>query len=242
MNGYIKLHRKILEWEWYDDPYVFRTFLHILLTANHKQKVWRGIPVQPGETITSLKHLAKETGMTVQQTRTALKKLESTNEITRKTTNKYTTIKVLNWGTYQIEDTESNKQNNKRTTNEQQTNNKQTTTNKNDKNVKKEKNDKNTYKTIVDFLNEKAGTNYRSTSQKTQTLIKARMNEGFQIQEFKRVIENKVNDWKNNEKMQRYLRPETLFSPKFEGYLNEKPKKPESKIEWFEKYKEEKEA
>ena len=240
MNGYIKLHRKILEWEWYDDQTVFRTFLHILLTANHKEKVWRGITVYPGETITSRNHLAKETGITVQQTRTALTKLEKTNEITRKTTNKYTTIKVLNWSIYQIEEPENNKQSNKQTTNEQQTNNIQTTTNKNDKNVKKEKNDKNIYKDVVEFLNQEAKTKYKHTSNKTQQLIKARQNEGHDLEDFKKVIRNKTQDWKNNEKMQRYLRPETLFGTKFESYLNEKIK-PATEIEWFDTYLKEKE-
>jgi len=237
MNGYIKLHRKILNWEWYEDSTVLRTFLHILLNANHREKEWRGITVQSGEMITSLNHLAKETGMTLQQTRTALKKLEATNEITRKTTNKYTTIKVLNWRLYQIEETENNKQTTRKATNEQQTNNKQITTNKNVKNLK---NDKNVYKDIVDFLNEQAGTQYKHTSNKTKQLIQARRNEGFKMNDFKRVIQNKTKDWKNNEKMQRYLRPETLFGTKFESYLNEN-KSADTEIEWFKKYLKEKE-
>jgi uncharacterized phage protein (TIGR02220 family) len=237
MNGYIKLHRKILNWEWYEDSTVLRTFLHILLNANHREKEWRGITVQSGEMITSLNHLAKETGMTLQQTRTALKKLEATNEITRKTTNKYTTIKVLNWRLYQIEETENNKQTTRKATNEQQTNNKQITTNKNVKNLK---NDKNVYKDIVDFLNEQAGTQYKHTSNKTKQLIQARRNEGFEMNDFKKVIQNKTKDWKNNEKMQRYLRPETLFGTKFESYLNEN-KSAATEIEWFKKYLKEKE-
>ena len=236
MNGYIKLHRKIMEWEWYDDPTVMRTFLHLLLKANHKEKTWRGVEIKPGELITSYAHLSQETGLTKQQIRTALDKLESTQEITRTATNKYTTVNVLNWRLYQEEETESNTQSNTQATSKQQTNNKQITTTNNDKNVK---NDKNTYKDIVEFLNQTAKTNYKHTSKKTQTLIRARKNEGFTLDDFKTVIQNKTKDWKDNEKMSRYIRPETLFGPKFESYLNEKPKQ-ENGIEWFQKYKESK--
>lgn len=78
-------------------------------------------------------------------------------------------------------------------------------------------------KEIIDYLNLKANTNYKYTTSKTQTLIKARYNEGFIIDDFKRVIDNKVSEWKNTE-MEKYLRPETLFGTKFESYLNQKEK------------------
>lgn len=80
------------------------------------------------------------------------------------------------------------------------------------------------YKMIIDYLNQKAGTNYRSTSQKTQRLINARFNEGFSVDDFKQVVDIKVSQWSTDSKMSKYLRPETLFGTKFEGYLNEKPK------------------
>ena len=78
-------------------------------------------------------------------------------------------------------------------------------------------------KEIIDYLNLKANTNYKYTTSKTQTLIKARCNEGFIIDDFKRVIDNKVSEWKNTD-MEKYLRPETLFGTKFESYLNQKEK------------------
>ena len=74
---------------------------------------------------------------------------------------------------------------------------------------------------IVDYLNSKIGTHYRATTRKTQSLIKARMNEGATVEDFKTVIDNKVSEWGNDSKMSKYLRPETLFSTKFEGYLNQ---------------------
>lgn len=78
-------------------------------------------------------------------------------------------------------------------------------------------------KEIIDYLNLKANTHYRHNIKKTQTLINARFNENFTIGDFKKVIDNKVSEWKNTD-MAKYIRPETLFGTKFESYLNQKKK------------------
>lgn len=72
---------------------------------------------------------------------------------------------------------------------------------------------------IISYLNEKAGTKYKHTTKSTQTKIHARMAEGFTIDDFKTVIDKQCNKWKGTN-MAEYLRPETLFGTKFEGYLN----------------------
>ena len=82
--------------------------------------------------------------------------------------------------------------------------------------------DTETIKEIVEYMNVMCGTNYRASSKKTKDLIHARMNEGFTVDDFKTVILKKARDWINDPKMCKFLRPETLFSNKFEGYLNEK--------------------
>lgn len=79
----------------------------------------------------------------------------------------------------------------------------------------------NIYSSIISYLNEKAHTKYRPSSSKTKTLIKARLNEGFTEDDFKKVIDNKTDEWLNSD-MEKYLRPETLFGTKFESYLNQK--------------------
>lgn len=84
---------------------------------------------------------------------------------------------------------------------------------------KENTNNKINYNNIVDYLNLKAKTNYRSTTPKTQALIKARTNEGFTEDDFKKVIDNMCSKWLGTD-MAQYLRPETLFGNKFEGYLN----------------------
>lgn len=75
---------------------------------------------------------------------------------------------------------------------------------------------------IIDYLNEKAGTHFKSNTAKTKSLINARLKEGFSVEDFKTVIDKKVEEWKNDVQMSKYIRPETLFGTKFEGYLNVK--------------------
>ena len=87
-----------------------------------------------------------------------------------------------------------------------------------DKNTDENTNSK-AYKDIIAYLNEKTGFKYRSSTKSTQSHINARLTEGYTLEDFKTVIDKKVTEWKGTE-MEKYLRPETLFSPKFEGYLN----------------------
>ena len=74
------------------------------------------------------------------------------------------------------------------------------------------------YSYIVEYLNQKSGFNYRASSQRTQKFIHARLEEGFTKEDFEKVIDSKVKDWKNTS-YEKYLRPETLFGTKFENYL-----------------------
>lgn len=66
-NGWIKVYRKMTEWEWYKDPNTSRLFFHLLLTANHKPGKWQGVDVPVGARITSIRKLAAETGLSIQQ-------------------------------------------------------------------------------------------------------------------------------------------------------------------------------
>ena len=93
----------------------------------------------------------------------------------------------------------------------------------NNKNVKEcSKNEKNEYIVeIINYLNNATGKNYRHTTKKTRSLINARIKEGFAVDDFKKVIDTKNTEWKHNQKMQKFLRPETLFGTKFESYLNQ---------------------
>ena len=79
-------------------------------------------------------------------------------------------------------------------------------------------------KTIVDYLNEKTDSHYKATTPKTKQLVQARLKEGFTVDDFKTVIDKKTATWLKDSKMNKYLRPLTLFGTKFEDYLNEKVK------------------
>ena len=115
-QGWVKLHRKFINWEWYDEPTVKSVFIDLILNANHQAAAWHGHEIEKGSFVTSVADIAARNGLTTQQVRSALKKLEKTGEISKKATNKNTLIIVLGYAKYQdLIDTE------------QQTNNKQTT-------------------------------------------------------------------------------------------------------------------
>lgn len=144
MEGWISLHRKFTEWEWYDDLNTKSLFIHCLLKANHKGKKWRGIQVNKGSFITSRNHLSIELNLSEQQIRTALKKLESTNEITIKSTKLNTLISIVNWNKYQ----DSNQQDNQRATKKQPRSNQRATTTNNDNKENNEKKENKIYRSF----------------------------------------------------------------------------------------------
>lgn len=90
-----------------------------------------------------------------------------------------------------------------------------------DTNIQKDINNKNIYSEIVDYLNQKARTKYKSNSKNTTKHIKARLNDGYTLEDFKSVIDKKCSEWLNTD-MEKYLCPDTLFGSKFEKYLNQK--------------------
>ena len=101
MSGYIKLHRSFKNWEWYQDTAAKSVYLHLILSANYTEDVWKGITLKCGQLITSTLRLSETLGLSVQQIRTALNKLQKTGYITIETTNKYSLITVENWEIYQ---------------------------------------------------------------------------------------------------------------------------------------------
>ena len=105
-NGYVKLFRKMVDWEWYGDPNTKAVFLHLLLTANYKRTRYRGVTLKPGQTVIGRKALAEELGMSEQNVRTSLNHLKSTNEITIKSTNRFSIVTIVNWESYQLADDE----------------------------------------------------------------------------------------------------------------------------------------
>lgn len=133
--GFIKLDRDIQNWQWYKDGNTFRLFVHCIIKANWCDGKFKGEVIPRGSFVTSLDSLSSELGITIQQTKTAIKHLVDCEYITSKSTNKYRIITVLNYDerqgiNWQVTNNQQvdNKQNNRQITSQQQTSNKQLTT------------------------------------------------------------------------------------------------------------------
>lgn len=140
-RGFVKMYRKMTEWEWYSDIIVKTVFIHCLLKANYKEKRWRGYTIKRGQFITSYPKLAKECGITVSQARRAILALCSTGEITRKAQAKFSMVTVIGYDSYQSDNSQSNRQSNSQATGKQQ----QHKNIKNDKEYKEYKKEPNPY-------------------------------------------------------------------------------------------------
>ncbi len=148
---FIKLYRKMLNWQWYDDVNTKVLFLHCLLRANWTSGEWHGIHYGKGEFITSIKSLAEETGLTSHQVRTALNHLILTGEVSSRVTDNVTgkrltrnrIITVNKWNQYQGDDKQSDKQTSSKVANRRQAGVKQASTDREYKDKSIEKNKEN---------------------------------------------------------------------------------------------------
>lgn len=135
-QGYIKLYRSLLRWEWYDDANTFRVFVHLLLTVNHEPQKWHGITIDRGQRLASFSKIAGELRLSVQNIRTSIDHLKSTGEVTCRSQGGHSIFTVVNYNLFQqltSQPTNSQQSPNKALTNDQQQR-------KNDKNIEKEKN------------------------------------------------------------------------------------------------------
>ena len=107
-NGYIKLHRSIVSWEWYSDLNTKSVFLHLLLNANWDDSRFRGYEVPKGSLVTSYNSLSKALGISKQSVRTSINHLISTHEITLTSHSHFSIISIVNWEKYQGSDEETN--------------------------------------------------------------------------------------------------------------------------------------
>jgi hypothetical protein len=127
-ESYIKLLRKLENWEWYKNSKVLHVFIHLLISANFKDGRFQGVDVKRGQLITGRKSIAESTGISTGSVKSILNKLKTTNEITIKPTNKYSLVTIVKYNDYQCNEIKTaSKPTNKRA-NEQSTNDQQTTT------------------------------------------------------------------------------------------------------------------
>jgi uncharacterized phage protein (TIGR02220 family) len=184
------------------------------MSVNYEDKNWKGIEIKAGSTVTSWDRISLECGLTVQQARTAMGKLESNKQIIRKSTNKNQLITLVKWDKLQGLSNEDNKQTTNNPTGQQQANNKPATTTKESKEGKEVL----LIPEVVSLWNEITGQSSKPAAAKNKTVIQARINEGFTIDDFQSVARSKYKEWIGTEN-QKYIRIETVFGNKMDGYL-----------------------
>ncbi len=229
-KGWISIYRKIREsWVWKEKKFdKTHAWIDLLLSASHKDKkiFFDGnlYEIDRGSFITSIRKLCEHWGWSNTKVKKFLNLLQNDEMITYKSDTKKTIITIVNYNVYQDQDdaesdTETSQKHHSNIT---ETSQKHTINNIN--NINNSNNDNKIYipcREVIDYLNSKAGTSYRATSNKTKTLVHARFAEKFTLNDFKTVIDKKVAEWKGTE-WEKFLRPETLFGSKFESYLNQK--------------------
>ena len=197
---YVKISRKILEWEWYKDVNTKVVFFHILLKANWKNGRFQGMEIPRGSFVTSYQSLAEETGLTVMNVRTAIKHLKLTQEITVSQHSKFSVITVKNYDAYQT----ANKVANNQLTGNQQATNRQLTTIEEGKKERKEEYNKytkgdreseahedNIYTKIRELYNSVCGSYPRlvKMSDARKKAISARLKTGYTLDDFQTLFE-----------------------------------------------------
>lgn len=102
-DGYIRLHRRLLEWDWFTDSATVHVLIYLLLRANWQTRVWRGVTIEPGQVVTSRERIAESTGLTVKQVRRCLETLEAGRVIERDRAGLGQRVTLVHWAEYQIE-------------------------------------------------------------------------------------------------------------------------------------------
>ena len=223
-DGWIKLSRSMSEhWLWKYTPFSFgQAWIDLLMLANYEDKktVYKGkiITCKRGDVNLSFSYLATRWKWSRKKVAGFIDILKSDGMVTTNVTTHRTTITIVNYDNFQCLGTTkgTTKDATKVTTSAQQGLQQAHIT----KEIKKDKKEKNIYIVVLDYLNEKAKKHFK-VNDKNKALIDARINDGATLEDFKRVIDIKVAKWLNNPDMNGYLRPITLFSNKFESYLNE---------------------
>lgn len=255
-KGWVKVYRCIEDnWLWDETPFSYgQAWIDMLMMANHSQKKTlfnkEPVTIERGSFITSIRKLSARWGWSKDKVLRFMRTLEKDEMITRESDNQRTLVSLVKYGFYQDErdtnedtdkdaDEDTNATRNGHQQGHERDTNAPQTRIKNDKNEKNEKKDivgkaptPSPHQIIIEYLNEKTGSSYRTTNKATQRAINGRLSEGFTVENFKAVIDVKVKKWLNDPKMRDYLRPETLFAAShFESYLNEaiaeKPQKPQ---------------
>ena len=227
MNGWIKLHRKLLDNCIADKPDYLALWVTLLLLASHEESTFlfnnKKEILKPGQLITGRLALAEKTGIAASQVYKILKYLELEHQIEQQKTSRFTLVTIVNWTTYQQKEQQKEQPSNNQVTTGEQLGN----TFKNDKKVENEKNDKNIYTLFLNSFNERTGRKYKIIDNKTQRQIDLLIKNGYTIDDWNNAITEALKDkyiTGSNDNHKYYLTPEFLSRPaKFESYMVTKP-------------------
>jgi uncharacterized phage protein (TIGR02220 family) len=248
MVGWLKLHRKLQNhWLWNEKPYSSgQAWTDLLMLAKYEagKSSFRGTlyKLQPGQLVTSDQALANRWGWSRKRARSFLQMLGKDEMLNYRRNNRRTIVTICNWEDYQSElkdkgTTEGTSEGKQKDTEKVQQKAQQNPSDIKELNgvrvqqkdtdgvqqrVHNNKEDKKIIEDIVSYLNFKTNKNFKPKAKKTQGYIVARIKEDYTLEDFKKVIDIKTSQWKDDPKMDSFLRPETLFSGKFESYLNER--------------------
>lgn len=238
-GDFVKNYRALVEWRFYKTPSYAHLWQHLIRKANWKPRHnINGQKVERGEVDFSLRQLQDETGIKLTTLRGIMKNLKKNGEIdiVHVGTNRrnLSIISIVNYEIYQSQ-SESGEQypNTSQTVGEHQAHNfKKEKKGKKEKNntLVVSKNDDGLISDVIDYLNQVTGKKFKSTGVTTKDKINARAKENYSLQDFKKVIDIKFSEWRGTPQ-DTYLRPETLFGNKFEGYLQQAEGKKENGFE-----------
>lgn len=105
-DGWIKINRKLISWQWYSDSHMVHLWMHLLLSARHSDTKYRNVDVRRGQVVVGRKQLADILGMSEKQIRTCMDRLEMSGCIGRERTNKYTIVTICKYDEYQLNDSD----------------------------------------------------------------------------------------------------------------------------------------
>lgn len=217
MKGWIKLHRQLASSDlWKSEPFTRgQAWVDLILLANHKKGFIRArgirMDVERGQVGVSQDTLSKRWSWSRGKVKRFLNELEMDQQIVQQKNNVTSLLSITKYNEYQSNETTDEPTNGQQTV-------QQTDTNKNDKNNKEEKESKDKARVleVVQYLNQMTGKNFKTA----KGLLK-RFTEGYSVDDAKKVIDIKCAEWLHDPKMKTFLRPDTLFSGKFDGYLNQ---------------------
>ena len=201
-EGYIRLHRKFLDWEWYSDINTSRLFLHMLFKANWKPGRYQGVEVGRGEFVSSYSTLSEESCLSIRSVRTVLNHLISTGEVTVNRHAKFSVFTINNYSKYQDIDTQVDSQ---PTQERQSTDTGATTIEESKKEIKEEiKNKENKYSAGFCAVWEA----YPRKDEKGQAYrqYKARLNNGFSEDELLTAVKRYADQCREQHTDKRYIK------------------------------------